>query len=97
MNGFYSIIKDKQIGDFHIQELAIQENKGGNRLILKVKKQDNLPDIITILCNMIMQGNNFIAPIQMYSMQEIFPPKHKVYITDVKEDVKINDLMNVVN
>ena len=97
MSGFSSIIKDKQVGDFYIKELALQENTESNRLILKIEKQEKLPDRLTLRCNITMQENKFIAPIQMYNVKEIFPPKHKVYIFDVKKEVKINEILNILN
>jgi len=95
MTGFASIVKDMQVGDFHIKELALQENKESNRLILKITKQDNLPDILTVLYNITMQENKFIAPIQMYGVKDVFPPKHKVYIADIRKEAKINELSNI--
>jgi len=95
MNGFTSIVKDKQVNDFHIKELVLQGNKETNRLILKITKQDNLPNMLTVQCNITMQGNTFIASIQMYSVKDIFPPKHKVYLADIRKEVKINELLNI--
>jgi hypothetical protein len=97
MAGFSSIIKDKKIDSYHIKELALQENKESNRLILKIEKQGDLPDVLSVLYNFTMQGNNYIAPTQMYSMKEIFPPKHKVYVVDILKDVKINEILNIAN
>jgi hypothetical protein len=97
MTGFSSIIKDKQVGNFHIRELALQENKESNRLILKVDKQDNLPNKLTVQYNITMQGRSFIAPLQMFSFKEIFPPQHKVYAADIRKEVKINELLSIDN
>jgi hypothetical protein len=97
MNGFTSIVKDSQINDFHIRELVLQERKESNRLILKVLKQDDLPETLTIQCNITMQDNHFIAPIQMYEVKEIFPPKHKVYISDIRKEVTINEILKISN
>lgn len=97
MKGFSSIVKDKQIGNFHIKELAMQEDKESNRLILKIDKQEDLPNVLTVQYNLTMQGNNFIAPIQMYNLKEIFPPKHKVYVADIYKEVKINEILNITN
>jgi len=97
MTGFTSIIKDKQIGNFHVIELVLQENKESNRLILKIAKQDILPQKLTVQYNLTMQGSNFIAPLQMFSIKEIFPPRHKVYVADIKKEVKINEILNIIN
>ncbi|MCL2436271.1 MAG: hypothetical protein FWD09_09090, partial [Lentimicrobiaceae bacterium] len=97
MTGFSSIVKAKQAGNFYIKELALQENAESNRLILKIEKHENLPDVLTVQYNITMQNRNFIAPIQMYLMKEIFPPGHKVYISDIKKEVIINELLNIIN
>ncbi|MBW7867379.1 MAG: hypothetical protein H3C31_03525 [Brumimicrobium sp.] len=97
MKGFTSIIKDKQIGDFHIRELAMQVNKESDRVILKIDKHENLRDTLTVQYSITMQGNDFITPIKMYKMKGIFPPKHEVYFIDVRKDVKIREIVNIEN
>ena len=95
MKDFSSVMKDKQVGNYHIRELAMQENKESNRLILKIDKQENLPDTLTVQYNVTMQGNNFTAPLQMFSVRDIFPPRHKVYVVDVKKEAKVNDILQI--
>jgi hypothetical protein len=97
MIGFTSIVKNKQAGNFHIRELVLRENKESNQLILKINKQDDMPNMLTVQCNITIQGNTFIAPIQMYSVKEIFPPKHKVYIADIRKEVNVNEILNITN
>ena len=97
MEEFSSIVKDKQIGNFHIKELVLQDNKENNRLILKVTKQDNLPNELNVQCNITMRGNKFIAQIKMHSVKEIFPPKHKVYMVNILKEVNVNDIVGITN
>ncbi len=97
MPGFLPVVKNKQVGNFHIKELIIQEGQESNRLILKVEKQDYLSNMITVQYNISMQGHNFIAPLQMFNIKEIFPPRHKIYVGDIRKDVKVNDLINITN
>jgi hypothetical protein len=95
MAGFSSIVKNKQIGTFYVRELAMQENRENNRLILKINRQDHLPDRLTVQYILTVEGKNFIVPIQMFSPKEIFPPKHKVYIADIQKGIKINDILDI--
>lgn len=95
MTVFSSILKDKQIDDFHINELLLQKNKENNRLILKIEKHDSLSNVINVLCKITMQGNTFITPMQMRTMKEIFPPKHNVYVIDIRKDVIINEVLSI--
>lgn len=95
MKGFTSIIKDKQIGKFYVRELVLQENRESNRLILKIDKRDDLSNILTVHYNVAMQSNNVILPMQMYSIKEIFPPKHHVYFTDIPKGVRIKEIQSI--
>ena len=97
MTDFSSIVKDKQVGNFYIKEFARQDNKDSEHLILKVKNRDNLPNNLTVQCLVTMQGTNLIAPLQMVSVKEIFPPQHKVYIANIRKDVTINGILTITN
>ena len=93
--GISSIIKDKPMGNFHIRELALKEGENSNRLILKIDKHESLPDILTVQCNVIMQGNRFLADLEMLKIKEIFPPNHVVYLAEIRNDVKVTDILNI--
>lgn len=97
MADFSSIVKDKQVGIFHIREMALQKNTENNRLILKIDKQENLPSVLTVQLNITLQNRNLIVPIQVFRMKSVFPPKYEVYLSDIKKEVIINELLNITN
>lgn len=95
MPGFTSIVKDRNVGNFQIKELVLQENSENNRLILKVRKQDNLPNALTVEYKITMQNSSFIVPLQMYNIKEYFPLYNKIYIADIRKDIEINDILGI--
>lgn len=97
MADFSSITKNKRIGNFQIRELALQNNEESNRLILKIVKQNNLPNRLTVQLKILFQGNNFSVPIQMSGVKNIFPPNYKVYLVDLRKEVKVADVLSISN
>lgn len=61
MTGYASAVQNQRIGNIHIREVAFKESKKNNRLILKVDKQDNLPNALTTQFNVTMHGANYVG------------------------------------
>ncbi|MDR2972056.1 MAG: hypothetical protein LBU83_09035 [Bacteroidales bacterium] len=95
MENYSSIIKNKQVGDFYIKELALQTNPEDKLLILKINNPGNLPDRITARYDITVQGKKFIVPIPMSIAKDVFPPKHKVFLANIKKEVIVNEILSV--
>ena len=90
-----SIIKNKQIDEFYIKELAIIQIQKTNRLVLKVNKKANLPEKISVECKFTSMGKEMIAPLNMIKPKELFSPNYAVYIADLKPNIKIVDVLKI--
>jgi len=95
MTGYTSIVKNKQVGDYHIREMVLQENKEKNRLILKITPHENIADTLSIDCYVTMEGEKFVAEIPVSKAPEIFNPKHKVYLADIIKEVESIEIINI--
>ncbi|GHS85731.1 hypothetical protein FACS1894201_05800 [Bacteroidia bacterium] len=87
--GYTSIVKNKQVGKFLVKELLVQESNDYNRVIIKVADTEELTALITPVFQIQFQNQIISTPIQMYSPNDVFPPHHKVYITNLRRDMKI--------
>ena len=89
MNDCFSIEKDRNMGEFHIKELALQEMTDANRLILKIDKHPELSSEITVPLIIEHQNNTFVTTIEMQKVEDVFPPQHNVYFAFLRKDVKV--------
>jgi hypothetical protein len=94
--GFYEPVKDKQLDNYHIKEIIVQENKESNHVILKVQNPNDLGTTINVALKMQFQNQIINAPVQMYGVKGVFPSEHKVYAVDLKKDFKILDIVEII-
>jgi hypothetical protein len=92
MAEYYVVAKNKQANKFFIKELAVQQNSNHDRIFLKVENRPNLPP--TIVAEFVVQYQNQVitAPIQMQIFREVYPIRHKLYVADIRKDIKVLDV-----
>jgi hypothetical protein len=89
MNNYFSIEKDRNMGQFHVRELAVQEMNDANNLILKLDHHPALSSTITVPLKIEYQNNTFLMSVEMQTVADIFPPLHKVYIAALNKNVRV--------
>ena len=89
VSDYFSIEKNRYIGALYVRELAIHEIPEANRLILKIDKHPDLSSEITIHLKIEYQNHIFVTPVAMQMVDDVFPPKHNVYVAFLRKDMKI--------
>jgi hypothetical protein len=92
---YTSVVKNKTAGDFLVKELMMQAGNDHHRAIIKVSNHAELGETITAHFRVQMHNQIFVAPVQMFSIREILPPLHKVYVADLRADVKVLDVEKI--
>ncbi|GHT76975.1 hypothetical protein AGMMS50262_16820 [Bacteroidia bacterium] len=92
MSGYYIVAKEKKADKFFVKELSVQQNQNHDRIFLKVENRPDLPP--TIVAEFVIQYQNqeMTAPIQMQTFREVSPILHKLYIADIRKEVKVLDV-----
>jgi hypothetical protein len=94
--GYYLVAKNRKINGLTIKELVVQQNKDHNMIILKVENHPNISSSIDVLLKCQYQNQTTIVPIRMNTSNNVFPPRHKVYIASVTNNLKVLDMEEIV-
>jgi hypothetical protein len=95
LTGYSSIVKDKKINKFYVRELGIKNSNESNQIILKIEREENLPNELTIQCKIEVQGSTMIADVKMFKIQGINPPKHDVFVNNLRKDIIVKEIMSL--
>ena len=92
---YLSILSDKSVGGFRVNEMLLQGGNEANRLIVKIDNTTPLPP--SIEASFIIQhgGNTFPAPMRLYRFRDVFPPHHSVYAVDIRKDITVLDIAEI--
>ena len=97
MQGALSIVKNRDVDNFHIREMFMTAGQDNNQLVLKIDKDPRLTQSITANLT-IKQGDNAMQiPVYMQSFREITPPRHNVYVTELRKDITVMDVVNITS
>lgn len=91
------IVKNKQIGNYLVKELAIQFNKETDRIILKLAPSLALPENLGAQLVLNVQGNNILAPVKFFKPSEVYSSKYATYFTDINKGFNLLDIVSIEN
>lgn len=95
MPGYNSILRNKQVGNFFIKELAVKQNKDTDRIILKLKPSSQIPNNLNAQVVLNAQGNNLLAKLVFVRPTDIYSPNTTAYITDINKGFTLLDIVSL--
>ncbi len=91
------ILKNKQVGNYLVKELAIQHNKETDRIILKLESISDLPDYLDAQIILNVQGNNMVAPVKFIRPTDVYRSKFTAYFVDINKGFNLVDIVKIGN
>ncbi|MDR1983639.1 MAG: hypothetical protein LBQ28_02300 [Prevotellaceae bacterium] len=95
MSGYKSILKNKTVSNFQVNELLLRANNSSNTLMIKIMNNEKLASSVTGIFKVRYENQIISVPVVMNSTKEVMPPKHKIYFAELLKNVEILDINSI--
>jgi hypothetical protein len=95
MPGYTVAAKNQMVDKFKVKELVVRPNGNEGILIAKIDNHPELKEFINATLEIEIQNQRSLVPITLVTRKDVFPPRHKVYLANLRGDAKVIGIRSI--